>query len=48
MIEDQEYILLKIRKIIEEQHPDAVLVAGDIFDRSVASEEAIKLWDGFV
>lgn len=48
MIEDQEYILLKIRKIIEEQHPDAVLVAGDIFDRTVASEEAIKLWDGFL
>ncbi len=48
MIEDQDYILKEILTTVAREKPDAVLVAGDIFDRSVPSEEAVMLWDGFL
>ncbi len=48
MIEDQEYILTKIINIIDEEKPDGVLIAGDVYDRSVPTEEAMQLWDGFL
>ncbi len=48
MIEDQKYILLQIVNIIDEEKPDGVIIAGDIFDKSVPSEEAVSLWDDFL
>jgi len=48
MIEDQQYILTKIINIIDEEHPDGVLIAGDVYDRSVPSEDAMQLWDDFL
>lgn len=48
MIEDQKYILLKILNVIDEEKPDGVLIAGDVYDRSVPSEEAMYLWDEFL
>lgn len=48
MIEDQEYILKKIINVIDEEKPDGVLIAGDVYDRSVPSEEAMQLWDDFL
>ena len=48
MLEDQEYILNKILNIIDEQQPQAVLIAGDIYDKSVPSAEAVKLFDDFL
>ena len=48
MINDQEYIIKEILEIIKEQQPDGVIVAGDVFDRNVPSEDAIKLWDEFL
>ncbi|MBR4019853.1 MAG: exonuclease SbcCD subunit D [Firmicutes bacterium] len=48
MIEDQRYILNQITDIIEAQEIDAVLLAGDIYDRSIPSEEAVKLFDTFL
>ncbi|MBO4338230.1 MAG: exonuclease SbcCD subunit D [Lachnospiraceae bacterium] len=48
MIEDQEYILKEILTLISRERPDAVLVAGDVYDRAVPSEEAMKLWDDFL
>ncbi len=48
MIEDQRYILNEILELIERESIDAVLMAGDIFDRSVPSEEAVKLFDSFL
>lgn len=48
MIEDQEYILKKVIEILKEERPDAVLIAGDVFDKSIPSAEAVKLWDDFV
>ena len=48
MIEDQEYILLQILQIIDEEKADAVLVAGDVYDKSVPSAEAVTLFDDFL
>lgn len=48
LIEDQEYILQEILSVVAEERPDAVLVAGDVYDRSVPSEDAMRLWDRFL
>lgn len=48
LYEDQAYILDEIVSIIEERKPDAVLIAGDVYDRTAPSEEATSLLDGFM
>ena len=48
MIEDQKYILNQVTDIIEANQIDGVLLAGDIYDRSIPSEEAVKLFDAFL
>lgn len=48
MIEDQEYILKKIINIIDEQKPQAVIIAGDVYDKAVPSAEAVELFDDFL
>lgn len=48
MIEDQEFILREILGIIGEEKPNGVLIAGDVYDKTVPSEEAMKLWDDFL
>lgn len=48
MLEDQEYILKKIISIIDDEKPDAVLIAGDVYDKSVPSAEAVQLFDDFL
>lgn len=48
MIEDQRYMLEQILGMIRQEDMDAVLLAGDIYDRSIPSEEAVKLLDSFL
>lgn len=48
MIDDQEYILLQILQIIDEEHPAAVLISGDVYDKTVPSAEAVTLFDDFL
>ena len=48
MIEDQEFILLQILQIIDDEKADAVLIAGDVYDKSVPSAEAVTLFDDFL
>ena len=48
MIEDQEYILQQIIRIIKDENADAVLLSGDIYDKSVPSAEAVTLFDEFL
>ena len=48
MIEDQAYILKKILGIIRDEEPDGVLIAGDIYDKSIPSVEAVGLFDDFL
>ena len=48
MLEDQQYILGEILNIIDSEAPDAVLIAGDVYDKSVPSAEAVTLLDDFL
>lgn len=48
MLEDQQYILQQILSIADAEKPDAVLIAGDIYDKSVPSAEAMELLDDFL
>lgn len=43
--EDQRFFIDEICRIIQERHVDAVLLAGDVFDRAVASASAIRPFD---
>ncbi|MCD7958752.1 MAG: exonuclease SbcCD subunit D [Ruminococcus sp.] len=45
LLDDQRYIWKKICDIIQTEQPDAVILAGDIYDKSVASAEAVQLFD---
>lgn len=48
MIEDQRYILQEILQITEQEKPDGVLVAGDVYDRTVPPVEAVELLGDFL
>ena len=48
MLEDQAYILTRIIQIIDEEQPGAVLIAGDVYDKTVPSAEAVSLLDDFL
>lgn len=48
MLEDQAFILLRILRLIDEEKPDGVLIAGDIYDKAVPSAEAVILFDRFL
>ena len=48
MLADQQYILAKILQIVDDEQPDAVLIAGDVYDKSVPPVEAVELLDGFL
>ncbi|MCQ2561764.1 MAG: exonuclease SbcCD subunit D [Clostridia bacterium] len=48
MLEDQKYILTQILNIIDEEQPAAVLIAGDVYDKSVPSAEAVETFDDFL
>lgn len=48
MLEDQEYILNKILTIIDEEKPEVIIIAGDVYDKSVPSAEAVQLFDEFL
>ncbi len=45
---EQDYIFNQIITFAAAQKPDAVVIAGDIYDRSVPSAEAVELFDKFV
>lgn len=48
MLEDQAHILTQILKIMDDERPDGVLIAGDIYDKSAPSAEAVALFDDFL
>ncbi len=48
LLEDQKYILSEILKVVEAEKPDAVLIAGDVYDKSVPSAEAVEVLDDFL
>ena len=48
MLEDQAHILKKILAVVDEEKPDGVLIAGDVYDKSIPSTEAVQLFDDFL
>lgn len=48
MIEDQQYILTEFLQIIDQEQPDGILIAGDVYDKSIPSTEAVGLLDDFL
>jgi exonuclease SbcD len=48
MLEDQEYILKEILGVIDDEKPQAVIIAGDVYDKSIPSAEAMQLFDDFL
>lgn len=48
MLEDQEYILKVILGIVDDEKPQVALISGDVFDRTVAPTEALRLFDDFL
>lgn len=48
MLEDQKYILEQALEILEAEQVQGVLLAGDIYDKAIASAEAIALFDWFL
>lgn len=43
MIEDQKYILNRLIDLIEKEKPEVLIIAGDVYDRSVPPVEAVEL-----
>ena len=48
LYEDQKHILTQIVNLAQERQPDAVLIAGDIYDKAIPSAEAVSLFDYFI
>lgn len=48
MLEDQRYILAQLLDLLAAERPDAVLLAGDIYDKPVPPAEAVELFDDFL
>lgn len=48
LYEDQAFIFTQIAEAAEREQPDAIVVAGDIYDKAVPSAEAVELFDHFI
>ena len=48
LLEDQEFILKRILAIADEETPDGVIIAGDVYDKTVPPAEAVSLFDSFL
>ena len=48
LLEDQRAVLGQILDILDEERPDGVLIAGDVYDRPVPPAEAVQLFDDFL
>lgn len=46
--EDQEHILNEVITYAKEIQPDAIVIAGDVYDKSVPSAEAVTIFDEFL
>lgn len=48
MLEDQKYILAQILSITDKEKADAVILAGDIYDKPIPPGEAVQVFDSFI
>lgn len=48
LLEDQRFLLQGLEALLEEERPDALVIAGDLYDRSVPPADAVELLSGFL
>lgn len=48
LIDDQRFVLEQVLAYMDEEKPDAVIIAGDVYDKSIPSAEAVQLFDFFL
>ncbi len=48
LIDDQDYILKEFLKVVDAEKPDAVIIAGDVYDRSIPPVDAVNLFDEII
>ena len=48
MLEEQEHALNLVLTLADREQPQGLLIAGDVFDRSVAPAQALRLLDDFL
>lgn len=48
LTEDQQHVFAQVIRAAKEEKPDAIVIAGDIYDKAVPSAEAVSLFDGFI
>ena len=48
MLQDQKYIMNQIIEIIDNQKPDCIVIAGDVYDKSVPPAEAVTIFNQFI
>ena len=48
LLEEQEAILSAILSAVDDEAPDGILIAGDVYDKSIPSAEAVQLFDDFL
>ena len=48
MLDDQVHILGEVLKVVDAERPDAVLIAGDVYDKPVPGAEAVAVLDDFL
>ena len=45
LTDDQSYILQEFLKLVDDEKPDAIIIAGDIYDRAIPPVDAVNLFD---
>ena len=48
MLENQEHMLYQVLDIVDAEKPEAVVIAGDVYDKSIPPTEAISIFDDFL
>ena len=48
LIEDQRYVLDEILEMMDEERPDVLIIAGDVYDKTMPSAEAVVVFDDFL
>ena len=48
LLEDQKFVLQQVVEQAKKEKPDAIVIAGDIYDKAVPSAEAVSVFDWFV
>lgn len=48
LLDDQNYILQEFLKLVDAEKPDAIIIAGDVYDRSIPPVDAVNLFDEII